>query len=138
MISTIARFDNILEIQYFPEFLQLISHIERIFSCALALLPSSSIHRAHAVELRNNWRCWLDQNRHLVSCSSDSKSLVEISVDAEIQHMLQALAWKSELELVQHATPEFSREAYTILIETDGSSGSSQILFDNMGGCHSR
>ncbi len=74
----------------------------------------------------------------MVSSSSDSKSLVDVSVDAEIQHMLQALSWKTELSEVQLVTPEFSREAYKTLLETNAMPKDTHFLFENMGGSQSR
>jgi hypothetical protein len=63
---------------------------------------------------------------------------MDISFDAEIQHMLQALAWKNEFNYAQHATPQVSRQAYAILLETNAKSSDSQPLFENMGGSQSR
>ncbi len=117
--------------------MQLISNVERIFTTALVLLPPSSTIRVHATELREIWRHWLDQNTHLASHLIESKSLVDVSVDAEIDHMLKALAWKAELKSTQYATPQLSREAYTFILDTDPLS-TDKNLFANMGGCESR
>lgn len=121
----------------FSACLQLISHIERIFGYALVLLPSTSLNRVHAIELRNSWRYWLE-NSHLVSRSISSKSLIDLSVDAEIDHMLQAIAWKTEFKFVQHATPQFSQDAHASLLDTQPTSKGEQLLFSNMDGRQSR
>jgi hypothetical protein len=122
----------------FSACVQLISHVERIFGYALVLLPSTSLNRVHAIELRNSWRYWLE-NLHLVSRSISSKSLIDLSVDAEIDHMLQAIAWKTEFKFVQHATPQFSRDAHASLLDTHQPiSKGEQLLFSNMDGRQSR
>jgi hypothetical protein len=95
------------------------------------------MNRVYAVELRDIWRHWLDQNAHLTSCSFQSKSLLDVSVDAEIEHLLQAMSWKTELKCAQYATPQLSREAYKIILDTEPLS-SEKGLFANMGGCESR
>ena len=95
------------------------------------------MNRVNAVELREIWRHWLDKNVHLTSHSLESKSLLDVSVDAEIEHLLQAMSWKTELKSTQYATPQLSREAYKIILDTEPLS-SDKGLFANMGGCESR
>ncbi len=117
--------------------MQLISDIERIFTTALVLLPSSSVNRVYAVELREIWRRWLNENTHLAPASFERKSLVDLSVDAEIAHILEAMPWKTELQSTEYATPQFSREVYTIFLDTEPVFSETR-MFSNMGGCFSR
>ena len=113
---------------------QVISQVERVWTTALVLLPSSSIHRVHAIELRQRWRSWLEKNAHL---SVEFKSLLDVAVSFEIEHLIQASIWTTELRAksaIQYATPQISREAYSVLLDTLPLSDEHEFLYANMGG----